>query len=192
MSRSVSRRLLLSALMATAAFTTLSACSSVLDGKRTIYVDGDKLQQKLAARFPVTRTVLGIAPVTISQPQLRFDAGANKLGTRLQLAVPAMFGLTPELQGPVDVSYNLRYETSDNSVRMTNVQVLSVDMKDMQGHSHARVNSMLSRAGEQFLQDYTLYKLTDADLAKARHYNYIPSGITVKRKGVDVELAPRP
>ena len=50
MFRSVSRRLLLSALMATAAFTTLSACSSVLDGKRTIYVDGDKLQQKLAAK----------------------------------------------------------------------------------------------------------------------------------------------
>lgn len=170
---------------------SLCACSGILSGEQSVFVSAGKLQDKLDKRFPMERKLLGLVAVTISNPRLSFDPAANRIGTRLQLAVPSVMALTPAMNGTVDVAYGLRYEPADNSVRMTQVQIRSVDLKDAQGRSNAQVNSTLARLGENLFQDYTLYKLTPDDLARASQYHYVPSGITVKNNGLDVLLAPR-
>ena len=106
-------------------------------------------------------------------------------------AIPAVFGLMPAMKGNVDLAYGLRYEPSDHSVRMTNVEVKSVDLKDEKGQGNSRANNALAMVGEQMFQDYTLYKFTASDLEKASKYQYTPTTITVKRNGVDVLLVPR-
>lgn len=186
-----SRRKALATLAASASLLGVTACSGMLSGEQTVYLDGSKLQQKLDSRFPMDKRLLGMIDVTVSNPRLSFDPAANKLGTRLTLATPAIFGLMPALKGNVDLAYGLRYEASDNSVRMTQVEVKSVDLRDDRGQGNSRANSALAKVGEQMFQDYTLYKLTPSDLAKAAKYNYIPSAITVKRNGIDVLLVPK-
>ncbi len=186
-----SRRHLLSATVAVIGMFSITSCSGMFSGEQTIFIDGSKLQQKLDTRFPVNKRLLGMFDVTVSNPHLSFDPAANKLGTRLTLATPAMFGLMPAMKGNVDLAYGLRYEPSDHSVRMTQVEVKSVDLKDDKGQGNSRANNALAMLGEQMFQDYTLYKFTAADLEKASKYKYTPTTITVKRNGVDVLLVPR-
>lgn len=182
------RRQLLILLGSTSALA-LAGCASAL-GDQTLFIDQARLQQRLDSRFPLNKAFLGLLNVTISQPRLRFDTSANRLGTTLNLTAPPMLGLTPALNGTLDLSYALRYEPADHSVRMRDVQVHSVNLKDSQGRSNSRVNSALSLVGQQLLQDFTLYKLTDADLAKAAQYQYVPVGISVKHNGLAVLLTP--
>ena len=188
---SSSRRHLLSAAVAAAGMLSVTGCSGMFSGEQTVFIDGSKLQQKLDTRFPVDKRLLGMFDVTVSNPRLSFDPAANKLGTRLTLATPAVFGLMPAMKGNVDLAYGLRFEPSDNSVRMTNVEVKSVDLKDEKGQGNSRANNALAMVGEQMFQDYTLYKFTASDLEKASKYQYTPTTITVKRNGVDVLLVPK-
>ena len=155
-----------------------------------MHVSTSSMQQKISKQFPLTRTVLGVAPVTISQPVLGTDPTNNKLTTQLAVQMPSVLAVTPALNGSADIAYSLRFEPSDNSIRMTQVEVRRVDLHDSENRSISQINKLLQQAGQKWLQDYSVYKLTDSDLAKVKQYNYHPAGIQVKADGIDVQLVP--
>lgn len=181
------RRVLVTGLALAASFTTLSACSKIL-GTHTVHLSTSQMQKKLDARFPLTRNILGIAPVTISKPVLGTEPLNNKITTKLAVDAPSVLTLTPAINGHIDIAYSLRLEPSDNTIRMTQVEVRKVDLRDTAGRSMASINDVVQQAGQKWLQDYTVYTLTEADLTKIREYNYKPANLVVKSDGVDLEL----
>ena len=183
----VSRRHCLQLIPALGLFS-LSGCS-VASVLRNIDLDGDMLQRKLAARFPMQQRLLG-AEITLRNPRLSFLPDSNQIGTRVQADVPSVFGLTPALSGPVDLRYGLRYEPTDNSVRITDLRVQTIDLRDPAGRSQPRINQAVSLLGEQLFSDYNVYQLTESDLAKARQLRLKPGKVTVRRSGLEIELLP--
>ena len=167
----------------------LSGCSAA-SLIRSIDLDGDDLQRKLAARFPMQQRLLGMAEITLRHPRLRFHPDTNQIGTRVQVDVPSVFGITPTLSGTVDLRYGLRFEPSDNSVRITDLRVQAIDLRDPAGRSQLRISQAVSLLGEQLFSDYSVYQLSASDLAKARQLRLKPGKVTAKRNGLEIELLP--
>ena len=86
--------------------------------------------------------------------------------------------------------YGLRFEPSDNSVRITDLRVQAIDLRDPAGRSQPRISQAVSLLGEQLFSDYSVYQLSASDLAKARQLRLKPGKVTVKRNGLEIELLP--
>lgn len=170
----------------------LSACqdmSSVWQQKTyTVHISQNKIQEKIATRFPMHRQIMGVASVHISQPQLRLMPDTNRIGTTLQIHIPPVLGLTPDLSGDIRLSYGLRYDAAAYAVRLNELVVESVQMRDKQGNSNVWLNAALSALGAQVLQDIGLYQLKPSDITKMQASGFYPTQIRVTEKGLDILL----
>ena len=170
----------------------MTGCSANWAGEHTLHVDGGKLQQKLNDRFPMHKEALGLFAVTLSQPRLHFDAPNNRLGTELVVDVPSAGGWLPAIHGTALVTYGLRFDTTDYSVRMTQVHVQALDLRQGGAPANPQLGRALVAMGERAFNDYPIYRFSASDLAKARQYHYLPKTIAVRHDGLDVTLAPAP
>ncbi|WP_157667441.1 DUF1439 domain-containing protein [Comamonas serinivorans] len=84
-----------------------------------------ELQREVGQRFPLHRSLQGVLQVELSQPRIRLQPERNRLGTEVALRVSEPFtGRSHD--GEVQLSYGLRYEAGDRSLRMTHVEVQRV------------------------------------------------------------------
>jgi hypothetical protein len=105
-----------------AAGATLFAGCAGLFGPRTVEVSRVQLEELLGRRFPLTRRVLEIFDVTVSAPRLRLLPEANRGATDFDLGSTDRL-LRAQHRGALALSFGLRFEASDNTLRATQLKV---------------------------------------------------------------------
>jgi hypothetical protein len=95
-----------------------------------------------------------------------------------------------EYKGGIDLSYGLRFEPSDNSVRMTDVKLgkLNVDgAPELMERPIARLGAALA---QKLLSEQVLYKVSAQDMEAAKGWGYKPGAFKIAPGGLAITLDP--
>lgn len=174
--------------------TLLAACTLQPPPPRTITVSEARLAQLISAQFPFNSQALDVLDVRVSTPRIVLDAAANRINTSLDLDVAGdgILGLLTQkaYKGGIDLSYGLRFEPGDGSVRMTDVRVLGFRVDgapSLMQRPLARLGSVLA---QELLNDYVLYRLRADDLNRGGHQAYQAAAFSVAPDGLRITLEP--
>ncbi len=182
------------AVAALTALTSLSACSAsplAQAALRNFNITPAQLQQALMGRFPNTQRVGELLELQLLAPRLSLLPATNRLATELDMQlVERLTG--GQYKGSLAVDYGLRFEPSDNSLRMTGLAVRRVSIAGLAEPYQALLGRQVPRVIERLLADYPLHRFPDKDLALLSSLGLEPGEIKVTSNGLSVSLQPRP
>ena len=162
----------------------LAACAS---GPRGVDVPARKLEAALARRFPYELRPAGLFTLTVGLPHLQLLPQENRL--RLDFPVDASGRiLQGGGHGELSLSFGLRYEPTDNSLRAVDPRAERVAVQGLPDTWAAPLQLAGSAVAERLLQGTALYTFTPEDLARA--HGWTPGTIRVTPAGVRIELLP--
>ena len=166
----------------------LAGCAG-LGGPTVITLDEAQLNRLVARQFPQQRRLLEVLDVEASQPRLQLLAERNRLA--LQLAVLARDRLLGSRQtGRLDFDSALRFEPSDQSLRLTQVRVSQLRLDDASAPAEALAGRLGRVLGERLLEDLSVYQLAADQQDRLRQRGLQPGAVTVTARGVEITLAP--
>ena len=185
----MNRRLYAAALgLAVCAPAWLAGCAS-LSAPRNVTLTQADLQRLVERQFPHQRRVLELIDVTVARPTLRLLPERNRIGTDLDLsATERLSGRT--VRGSLALDYALRFEPSDASVRLSQVQVQDVRLDLGSGPlsaSGARVGALLA---ERLLDEFVLYRADAQRIELLQRAGITSAEVVVTARGVEIRFAP--
>ena len=174
------RRGVLAALAALAA-----SCATVPD---SIEITKKQIESAFARRFPYDSRAGQLLAVKVAAPQVDLLPDAN----RLRLA--SSFDVTERVarntvHGQLALSFGLRFEPSDTTLRLVGVQVDGIEVQQLPETWRREVEAIAAYAAEHLLENMVLYRFTPAQLARTGGLQ--PGDIRVTGRGIRVELRPR-
>lgn len=181
------RRWMVGSVVALAA-ALVAGCAALM-GPRDVEVSQAQLQQAVDRRFPIERHYLELLDVTVAAPRVLLRPEVNRLATEFEVLVSDRV-FHGQHRGTIALNYGLRFEPSDNSVRLTNVRV---DRFEIEGAS-AVLRQQLDRLGvqlaEQTLNERPVYTLRPKDVEAVQGRGYRPGEIRVTPTGLVLTLLP--
>jgi len=183
------RRSLVRLISLAAATGLLAGCASLL-GPRDVDISREELLSKLAKSFPVHQQMGGLFDVDARAPKLTMLPADNRVAASIDFtARDRVLGST--YQGTVDLSFGLRYEPSDLTIRLASPRIEQVRMPGLPSSA----NKALSRIGawltEDKMNDYPVHRFKPEDLRKADRMGYRVDNIRVVDTGLRIHLEPR-
>ena len=169
--------------------TTLLAGCAAIFGPRTVEVSQAQLEGLLARRFPLTRRVLEIFDVTVSAPRLRLLPEANRIATDFDLASADRL-LRSEHRGSLALSFGLRFEPGDNTLRVTQVKVERLQIDGAPAPLQRHLERLGTLFVDQALDDQVIHTLRAKDVEAVQGRGYRPSEWRVTPHGLRVTLLP--
>ncbi|MFT3859257.1 MAG: hypothetical protein QM742_17720 [Aquabacterium sp.] len=183
------RRILLLGAVAIAA-AGLGACASLF-GPRTVDITREELQARLARKFPLTKRVLNMFDVTATLPRLEMVADTNRVLAAADLkARDTVFGR--DYIGTVNVSFGLRYEPKDLTLRILDLNVDRIHIEGMPEGFQQMLQDLGNKVAREHLQDFPIHQFKPEDLRAADRMGYQVEDIKVTKTGLAVHLVPRP
>ena len=154
-------------------------------------VSAAQLQRSVAVRFPLRYPVPGVLTLELQVPQLRLLPEQNRVSAEM-----AANAAGPALQrshaGTFEISFALRYEASDRTLRAHQLRFNRLQFPTLQ----PGVVEMLSTYGpalaQQSLLEVVLHQLRPQDLALADVMGLQPGTITVTDAGLRIGFVPKP
>jgi hypothetical protein len=177
------------------ALAWLAGCAALAPQPKTINLSQERLFQLISSQFPFNNRMLEVLEVAVSKPRVQLDPQNNRIQTGLDVNV-APRGLAGALtqrnfSGVLDMSYGLRFEPSDNSIRMADVKVSKLDVPGVPEQFQVAVNKLGGLLAEKLLSDYSLYKLTAADLqSEVKGWGYKPGKFSIANNGLNIAIDP--
>ena len=166
----------------------LTGCAALF-GPRDVEVSQAQLQQAIERRFPIERRYLEVLDVIVAVPRVMLRPETNRVATEFEVLVSDRI-FHGQHRGTISLNYGLRFETSDNSVRLTNVRI---DRFDIDG-APALLRQQLDRLGlqlaEQTLNERAVYTLRPKDVEAVQGRGYHPGDIRVTPGGLMITLLP--
>ena len=152
-------------------------------------VSAEQLQQAVAGRFPLRYPVAGLFDLEVETPRLRLLPEQNRLATEaaVQVAGPA---LRQRYAGALDVSFALRYEAGDRTLRAHRLEVRPLRLPGLPARALEMLDIYLPLLARQALRDVVLHTLRPRDLALADAMGLQPDTITVTPDGLEIGFAP--
>jgi hypothetical protein len=165
-------------------FLLLAGCAS---GPRTLDVSRQQLQSALERRFPHEARAAGVLALNIGVPRLELLPQANRV--RLDFALEASDRIVRSShRGELAVSFGLRYEPSDASVRAANVRVEQLAVRGLPADWRFPLERAGAALAENLLEDSVLHTFRPEELARAR--GWTPGTIRVTPGGLRIEFLP--
>ena len=172
----------------------LAACALQPPAPRTIIVSEARLAQLISTQFPFNSRMLEVLDVNVSAPRITLDPVNNRINTSLDLSVAgnSVVGLftKKEYRGSIDLSYGLRFEPSDSSVRLNDVRVHTLSVEGAPDILQRRIERLGAPLAQKLLKDYLLYKLRPEDLQAAQGWGYAPGTFRIDPAGLSITLDP--
>ena len=164
----------------------LAGCAG-FGGPRNVSLSLEQLQAQLERQFPRQQRLLEVIDLTIARPALRLLPERNRVATDLDLsATERLSGRT--VRGSLSLDYCLRYETSDGSVRLSQVRVQEVKLDLGSGPlspSAARIGSLLA---ERLLDDFAIYRVDAERLKLIQTLGISTADMVVTARGIDIKF----
>jgi Protein of unknown function (DUF1439) len=171
-----------------AAAIVATGCAGLF-GPRNIEVSQAQLQEAVERRFPIERRYLELLDVTVAAPRVTLRPEVNRLATEFQVLVSDRV-FRSQHRGTISLNYGLRFDPSDNTVRLTNVRI---DRFDIDG-APALLRQQLDRVGvllaEQTLNERPVYTLRPKDVEAIQGRGYQPTDLRVTASGLALTLLP--
>ena len=169
----------------------LTGCAVLQSPNSVLLSEGD-LQRLVQRHFPLEQRLAEVFEVTVSAPQLKLLPENNRVATALEVvARDRLFG--GQWRGRLALDSALRYEPSDQSVRLAQVRVQSFSL-DVAGARDASSGAQAQRLGallaERVLEDFTVYRVPPERAAQLLRAGVTPGAVTVNSRGVEITLAP--
>jgi hypothetical protein len=174
----------------TFAVLTLAGCAALAPGPRTIDISEAKLVELINRQFPFNSRYLELFDVSLSAPQLRLMPAENRIGTAFSYSLGSLLLGARPFQGRLDLSYGLRVEPSDNTVRLSQVRVEGFEVPGVPLAYASRANRLGALVAERLLQDLVIHRLKSEDLQAARGWGYQPGALSVRPGGLRLQLDP--
>lgn len=149
-----------------------------------------QLQQALARRFPVEQRVADLLDVRLSAPRLSLLPASNRLGTELALGLVERLRGT-RYDGSVALEYGLRFDSSDQSVRLADVRVSRFSLGGIPAPYQDLVSRYVPRLAERWLEGYVLHQFSEQDLGWVGSLGLEPAALQVTPAGLSVALQPK-
>lgn len=164
----------------------LAGCAG-LGGLRNVTLSQEQLQVQLDRQFPRQQRLLELIDINVARPVLRLLPERNRIATDLDLsATERLSGRT--VRGSLALEYALRFEPSDASVRLAQVQVQDARLDLGSGPlspSSARVGALLA---ERLLDDFVLYRADAERLKLIQRLGVTAAEIMVTSRGVEIRF----
>ncbi len=171
---------------ALAAGAGLAGCARLL-GPRTVEIGQDELQHKLAAAFPLRKPLLSVFDVTAEAPALRLLPEVDRVATMVPFTARDRW-LGSTFKGRVGLSFGLRFEPSDLTLRLRDARVDEIDIGGLPTGATTRLGAWLA---QDKLRDFAIHQFKPDDLRTADRLGYRVDTIKVIPSGLQVRLVPR-
>lgn len=169
----------------------LSGCALPAPGPRTLEISEARLVERIAVQFPVQRRFMDVFELSLDAPRVRLMPEENRLGTELDYVLGAAGRPSSRaVRGTLALSYGLRIDPGDQTVRLHEVRVENFDVPGMPspiGQHASRMGGMLA---EDLLKDFVVYRIRPEDLKAAGRWGYQPGPVTVVPGGLQLRLDP--
>jgi hypothetical protein len=169
----------------------LLACGSM--GAHTVTVPMDQLQASLAKRFPMNTSFAQLFELSIDTPKLSALPAANRMATELQLTLTPKF-TQRSFKGSLSLDSELRYEASDNTVRLVSPRVQKFELPGFKlsdtSQGDLNLRNLAAAFIEQALNDTVVHQVQPQAL---QHLGttWQPQDIKVTASGLAVTLMPQ-
>lgn len=172
----------------------LTACATLPPPPKTISVSEARLAQMIASQFPFNSEMLEVLDVVVSTPRISLDPANNRINTSLDINVAgnSLLGLFTDkrYKGALDMSYGLRFEPKDATVRLTDVRVHRLDIDGAPSAMRRPIEKLGAPLAQKLLKDYAIYKVRPEDLQAAQGWGYKPGAFRVEPSGLSLTLDP--
>lgn len=174
--------------------TLLTACATLPPPPKTISVSEARLAQMIASQFPFNSEMLEVLDVVVSTPRISLDPANNRINTSLDINVAgnSLLGLFTDkrYKGALDMSYGLRFEPKDATIRLTDVRVHRLDIDGAPSAMRRPIEKLGAPLAQKLLKDYAIYKVRPEDLQAAQGWGYKPGAFRVEPAGLSLTLDP--
>jgi len=149
------------------------------------------LQQGVAQRFPLRYPMPGLLNLDMQMPQLSLLPAQNRLGASIAIeaAGPALQG---SHQGTLELTFALRYEASDLTIRAHQLRFKRLTMPSLQPSVMVLLNTYGPALSERALLEVVVHRLQPSDLALPSSMGLQPGSITVTDAGLTIGFVPKP
>jgi hypothetical protein len=180
-----SRRALCVGAIAGAALT-IPGCGGF--GPRTVELPQARLQELVARHFPVDKRLLDVIDLTLDSPRVGLQPEANRISVEVALRANGGGPIQTRLSGSLLVSEGLRFEPSDNTVRLVDVQVERFVIDGLPASWQRQLDRLGKPLARGLLEDQVLYTLRPKDLAALEGRGLRPGDLRVTASGVEITL----
>lgn len=144
----------------------------------------DELQAELAKRFPITRRYGELASVSLHDPQLALDGGANRatLASRLVIVSPLL--RPSSVGGQVAVSSALRWDATGLSVRLQDPRAQQLRIDGVTGNDAQMLERISASVVQEALQGHPLHTFRRDEL----RFGLKVQGITIAADEIKVQF----
>lgn len=171
----------------------LMACSGLSGGPggpRTLVVPVERLQRAVGEHFPYKQGITGWLDLKVEAPRLTLLPERNRISADIDANLSGRW-VDRSYHASLGLEFGLRFEPSDNSIRITQLQLTQVQLADVPEHFRAAVRQQAPQAAQGALTtDMKLYQFSDEDIRKAREAGYRPAEVRVTSGGISITLVP--
>lgn len=176
--------------MATALAIGLAGCATLM-GPRTVEISREQLLAKLSKQFPMRKTLAEIFEVEAQAPRLQLNPDANRVASEFDIkATDRLFGRS--YQGTVGVSFGMRYEAQDRTIRLNQVTIDKLAIAGLSEATQQQWTKLGAMLAQEKLQDYPIHQFKPEDLNELDRRGYQVEDIRVTAAGLSVKLVPKP
>ena len=178
------------ALLGSGVAALLAACAAFSPGVRTVQISEARLGEIIARQFPLNRRYLEVFDVTISAPLVTLLPESNRIATQFNYSTGSFLLGAREFAGTLDLSYALRLEPSDDTVRLTEVRAEGMQVPGVPPAYQRQANRLGGLLTENLLHDFVVHRLTEEDLKTAAGWGYQPGAFKVVPGALLLQLNP--
>ena len=173
-----------------AATLDLAGCISLL-GPRTVDVSQARLQELVDARFPVKRRLFDAIDVMLGSPRITLQPDANRIAVEVTVGAGNDEGaVRTAMSGSLVVSEGLRFEPSDNTVRLVDVRIEHFAIDGLPASWQRQLERLGKPLAKSLLDDQVLYALRPKDIAGLEGRGLRPAELRVTATGLRITLVP--
>jgi hypothetical protein len=159
--------------------------------KPSYTVSAQQLQRSVAMRFPLRYPLPGVLSLDLQTPLLRLLPAQNRVSA--EMAVEAS---GPALQrshtGTFEISFALRYEASDHTIRAHQLRFKRLQFPSLQPGVVDMLNTYGPALAQQSLLEVVVHQLRPQDLSLADVIGMQPGSITVTDDGLVIGFVMKP
>jgi len=146
-----------------------------------------ELQAMIAKQFPISQRYAEIFAVSLSDPQLDLDAGANRAAITAHVSIASPLIRAGRVDGTIALSSALRYDAAARALRLERPKAERLQLQGVGGGDAERLQQIGGLVAQELLQGRVLRTFTAEELSFGRK-TYEIGDITVLADGIKVEL----
>ncbi|WP_434008735.1 hypothetical protein [Hydrogenophaga sp.] len=174
-------------LVAVSGLALLAGCAG-LGGPRTVEISEARLVELMGRSFPRSQRYLDLFDVTLSAPRVRLMPEQNRIGTELAYSLGTSVLSERQMTGTLGLSYALRLEPSDATVRLANVKVERFDLSGLPRAYAGRAHQLGALLADKLFEDLVVHRLDAADMRRLEGRGLKPGALSVVPGGLRLQL----